>query len=84
MFAQLSRGLAPGGVLYGSTVLGRNAEHNIWGRILVRLHNDLGSFGNVDDSFENLEKALRGEFEEVEIEQVGVVALFVARKPIRS
>ncbi|KZT05753.1 S-adenosyl-L-methionine dependent methyltransferase [Laetiporus sulphureus 93-53] len=84
VFAQLSRGLAPGGVLYGSTVLGRSADHNIWGRILVRLYNNLGSFGNVDDSFENLEKALRGQFEEVEVEQVGVVALFVARKPIRS
>lgn len=79
--ANLAAGLSPGGVLYGSTVLGKGVQHNWAGRILMRLYNRAGSFANYDDGVEDLEKALREKFEDVEVTLVGVVALFVARRP---
>lgn len=81
VFANLKEGLAPGGVLYGSTVLAKGVHHNWAGRVLTWLYNRMGSFGNLQDGLEDLEKALREHFEEVDVSLVGVVALFVARKP---
>ncbi|KAF9810813.1 hypothetical protein IEO21_06793 [Rhodonia placenta] len=84
VFANLSAGLASAGVLYGTTVLGKDAGHSWLGRLFLRRLNQTGIFGNATDTLENLEKALRGSFEEVEIWQTGVVAFFVARKPFRK
>ncbi|KAH9929254.1 uncharacterized protein B0H18DRAFT_223285 [Fomitopsis serialis] len=82
VFAVLSAGLAPDGVLYGATILGKTADHTLLSRALLWLYNRRGWFGNKVDSVENLEKALRGMFEEVQVRVVGVVALFEARRPI--
>lgn len=84
VLANLKAGLAPGGVLYGSTVLAKGVQHNCAGKVLMWLYNRMGSFGNLGDGLEDLEKALRVHFEEVDISSVGVVALFVARKPIAN
>ena len=81
VFANLSAALTPDGVIYGSTVLGYSAGHTWLGSLLVWLYNRWGIFGNAKDSAENLERALKGQFEEVEMKVVGVVALFEARKP---
>ncbi|OCH90742.1 S-adenosyl-L-methionine dependent methyltransferase [Obba rivulosa] len=82
VLATVAPALAPGGVVYGATILGRDAPHNWLGHRLVRAYNDKGIFGNESDTRENLEKALRAAFEDVKVEQVGVVALFEARNPI--
>lgn len=84
VLANLSAALAPDGVLYGATVLGYDVHHNWFGSFLMWLYNRKRIFGNSRDSLENLEKALNGYFEEVEVRLVGVVALFEARKPFRN
>ncbi|MFY9578639.1 MAG: class I SAM-dependent methyltransferase [Gaiellaceae bacterium] len=71
--------LEPGGVLFGSTVLGRGVRHNAFGRILIRAYNKKGIFSNLADDREGLQRALASSFSSVEIEVVGAVVLFSAR-----
>ena len=82
VLATLAPGLAPGGVLYGATILGRHPNHTWLSRALLWLHNWKGWFGNENDEAVYLERALKGYFQEVDVQVVGVVALFEARKPI--
>jgi Methyltransferase domain len=71
--------LAPGGVLFGSTILGRGVAHNLLGRRLMRLYNRKGVFSNLEDDQRGLEQGLASELTDVEIEVVGAVALFAGR-----
>jgi Methyltransferase domain len=71
--------LASGGVLFGSTILGRGVAHNLLGRRLMRLYNRKGIFSNVEDDQWGLERGLASELTDVEIEVVGAVALFAGR-----
>jgi SAM-dependent methyltransferase len=72
--------LKPGGVLFGSTILGRGVRHNALGRMLMRLYNRKGIFANSDDDRDGLERGLAAQFGSVELEIVGAVALFAARR----
>lgn len=81
-FAHLKTFLAPGGVLYGATILGDDAGHNGFGRKLMDVYNRKGIFGNRGDTLEGLQSALRHHFAQVEVQQHGVVALFRAERPI--
>lgn len=71
-----------GGVLFGSTVLGDEVGHNLFGRLLMWLYNRKGFFGNQGDKEEDLREALGRHFREVEVTRVGKVALFEAKVPI--
>ncbi len=70
--------LEPGGVLFGSTILGRGVEHTSLGRRLLRIYNRKGIFSNAEDDERGLERGLASAFEDVRIEVVGAVALFSA------
>jgi hypothetical protein len=71
--------LEPGGVLFGSTILGRGVAHTRIGRRLMRVYNRKGIFSNAEDDERGLERGLASELDGVEIEVVGAVALFAAR-----
>jgi Methyltransferase domain len=71
--------LAPGGVLFGSTILGRGVAHNWLGRRLMRLYNRKGIFSNTEDDQRGLERGLASQLTGIEIEVVGAVALFAGR-----
>jgi SAM-dependent methyltransferase len=71
--------LEPGGVLFGSTILGRGVAHTRIGRRLMHVYNAKGVFTNADDDERGLERGLATKFKDVEIEVVGAVALFAAR-----
>jgi SAM-dependent methyltransferase len=77
-FAHLVRVLRPGGVLFGSTVLGRNVSPNPLARRLLALYNRGGVFSNSGDDAEGLRAALLAHFDRVELEVRGVTALFRA------
>ncbi|EIW52173.1 S-adenosyl-L-methionine dependent methyltransferase [Trametes versicolor FP-101664 SS1] len=81
VFARVVPALAPGGVVYGTTILGKDVRHNWFGGKLMGLYNGKGIFGNAGDSEEGLREALRDAFEEHDLRVEGVVALFSARKP---
>ena len=83
-FDHLLPHLAPGGVLFGSTILGQGEGASAAGRALMRFYNSRRIFGNGDDSLEALRAALDARFEAVAVRQVGAVALFSARAPARA
>jgi SAM-dependent methyltransferase len=82
VFSTLGPHLAPGGVLYGATILGDEARHNWIGRRLMRLYNRKGIFGNKHDTQEVLQSVLTEHFAKVVVWRVGKVALFTAQGPI--
>ena len=71
--------LEPGGVLFGSTILGRGVSHNFLGRRLMRLYNRKGIFSNLEDDRQGLEHGLASQLTDVTVEVVGTVALFAGR-----
>jgi SAM-dependent methyltransferase len=75
--ANLKKYLAKGGVLYGATILGDEAAHNRFGRLLMKTYNRKGIFGNRTDTIDSLRKMLRNQFEWVQVRQHNQVALFV-------
>lgn len=81
--ARLAENVQPlldsGGVLFGSTILGRGVTHTALARRLMRVYNAKGIFSNADDDERGLERGLESAFDDVEIEAVGSVALFTAR-----
>ncbi|GLQ97215.1 class I SAM-dependent methyltransferase [Dyella mobilis] len=81
VFAHLKSHLAQDGVLYGATILGDSAGHNVMGRKLMTVYNEKGIFGNRNDTYEALHHALHQHFEQVEVSLHGKVACFSARLP---
>ncbi|KNG44549.1 methyltransferase domain-containing protein [Stemphylium lycopersici] len=73
--------LRPNGVLFGATILGSGAQHNLFGRFLMMWHNLQGVFSNYDDDVKSIVGALQEVFDEVKWELCGTMLLFEARKP---
>lgn len=71
--------LAPGGTLFGATVLGAEADHTKRSRRAIERLNDNGAFSNLHDRREDLEAALSDRFADPRVEIQGAVALFTAR-----
>jgi SAM-dependent methyltransferase len=74
--------LAPDGVLFGATVLGRSGNHTWLAQRVLTVFNRQGGFDNLDDSEAWLRAALERSFASVEVSEVGSLAVFVARNPL--
>ncbi|WP_055697659.1 class I SAM-dependent methyltransferase [Streptomyces silaceus] len=79
VFRHLRQVLAPGGVLFGSTVLSRGVHHTPVSDAFNRLYQRQGSFHNETDSVPMLHDALERYFDWHWIEVRGSVALFAAK-----
>ena len=77
VLASLAPHLAPGGVLFASTLLPGGG--NGFARFLTKVYNRRGIFGNAGDTLEGLTRMFRAQFSIVEVEQVGQAVLIVAR-----
>lgn len=73
--------LKDGGVIFGSTILGRGVKHNFLAKRLMQAYNARGIFSNRSDSQEDLEAGLRAHFNQYTIGVTGCVALFSASQP---
>jgi SAM-dependent methyltransferase len=73
--------LAPDGVLFGASVLGRSGQHSWLARRVLSAFNRRGAFDNLDDTEDGLRAMLAASFEHVELDTVGSVAIFSARAP---
>lgn len=71
--------LRPGGVLFGSTILGGGVPHNPLARALLGIYNWRGIFSNARDTADDLIVALSQSFHSCTIDIIGCVALFTAR-----
>lgn len=76
--------LSADGVLFGVTLLGIEGHHSGLARALLKIANKRGSFDNLGDTRDGLEAILVDSFSHVEIETIGSLAHFTARRPIRT
>lgn len=81
VFDHVAEFLAPGGVLFGSTILSGGIRCGATAKALMRYYNRKGIFSNTEDTLKGLVDALKQRFREGDVETVGCVALFWARKP---
>jgi SAM-dependent methyltransferase len=79
-FEHAKTALEPGGVLFGSTILGEGVKHTRACRRALKYGNRKGLFCNSKDSLEDLRAALEATFETSEVEVQGSMALFSARR----
>jgi SAM-dependent methyltransferase len=79
--ANVAAVLAPDGVFFGSSVLGRSGQHSWLGRRALAAFNRRGAFDNLDDSAAGLREILSASFENVEMETFRSVVVFRATNP---
>ena len=79
IFRHLKSVLNPGGVIFGTTILGEGTPHNLPAWLLMRLYNQTGLFGNVNDTFAALEHGLQENFSTYTLTVVGCVAFFTGQ-----
>ncbi len=77
----VARVLAPDGVLFGATVLGMSGPQTRLSRAVLRVFNAQGGFDNLDDTEASVRTMLEAEFDDVQLEVVGSLALFAASRP---
>jgi SAM-dependent methyltransferase len=80
--ANVARVMAPDGVLFGASVLGRSARHTRLGRAFLWAFNKRGAFDNLDDTEAGLRDILERSFGHVTLETVAGIAVFVATDPV--
>jgi len=83
VFSHLKPFLNPGGVLFGSTILGQGTPFGPFGRLFMAVYNssllpNSRVLNNKEDCLADLEAALAAVFARHTIEMVGHVALFAA------
>ena len=77
-FQHLKALLAPGAVLFGSTILGDQAKHTLFGKKVLDRFNAIGIFANQLDTEEDLRVSLSAAFAHSEVVVVGATAIFAA------
>ena len=77
----VARVLAPDGILFGASVLGLQGPQTRLSRAVLRVFNKQRGFDNLDDTEDSLRTILGAEFEHVELETLGAVAVFAATGP---
>jgi SAM-dependent methyltransferase len=79
--ANVAAVLAPTGVLFGASVIGRSGHHSRAARGMLSAFNRQGGFDNLDDTEDGLRDILGASFEHVELEIIGSAAVFAATSP---
>ncbi len=80
----VARVMAPHGVLFGASVLGRSGRHTRLGRAFLWAFIRRGAFGYLDDTEAGLREILERSFGQVDVKIVGGVAVFVATDPVAT
>lgn len=79
VFEHLKPLLDEGGVVFGSTILGKDVPQSLAARTLMKFYNAKGIFSDLWDCQHDLEAGLTAHFGEHTIRIEGCVALFSAR-----
>ena len=80
MFKHLKSHMNEGGVLFGSTILGKGTKLNFFAKKLMGVYNKKGIFSNHNDDLDSLVTSLNEHFTDVKVEVIGCVALFSGKK----
>ncbi len=79
VFRHIAAVLKPGGVLFGSTLLGRDVPMSRLARRQMQALNQRGWFSNTNDGLSQLREGLKANFAEYEVRVHGCAALFWGR-----
>jgi SAM-dependent methyltransferase len=79
VFDHCKAALAPGGVVFGSTVLSGGVRHTPMSRWMMERLNRDGTFTNRDDDLHELKTQLDPRFDSTQVKVVGAVGIFSAR-----
>lgn len=79
VFKNLTPFLNPGGVLFGTTILGQGTPKNVFAKTLMRFYNQKGIFGNANDTLVDLEYSLQRNFPTYSLKVIGCVAFFATK-----
>lgn len=79
VFDHLTPSIAPGGVLFGATLLSSGMACSGTARRVLKHYNKRGMFSNEHDSLDDLRRELASRFDRVDIQTFGCAALFVVR-----
>lgn len=82
-FGHIAGRLTDDGVFFGCTILAKGVNRNWLATRLSAAYNGKGIFHNENDDLDGLRAALESAFSEVELEVVGSVGVFSARRPRR-
>jgi SAM-dependent methyltransferase len=87
VFKHLKPLLKPGGVIFGSTILGQGVKFNLLGKLFMRVYNSYLIPGsrvlyNEHDNVTNLTCSLEENFERCSVQVMGTAAFFVAYQPV--
>jgi SAM-dependent methyltransferase len=80
-FEHAHRALAPGGTLFGVTILGKDVDRSPLAAAMIELSNARGILDNRNDGPAELDAVLSAVFPERTIRVRGLLALFTAQKP---
>ncbi len=76
--ANVAEVLAPTGILFGASVIGRSGQHSFAARRFLSAFNRQGGFDNLGDTEDGLREILAASFQDVELETIGSAAVFAA------
>ncbi len=81
VFQHIKPLLSPGGVLFGTTVLGQDSsvQHNLLAQVFMTFYNAKHIFNNQQDTRTSLEHALSQHFADYNVHVIGSTAFFIAR-----
>jgi hypothetical protein len=84
VFDHLAPHVAPGGVVFGSTILGPEEPHSRPAQGVLKGYNRKGIFHNLDDRLDGLTSALSSAFASHAVRREGSVALFSGRTALST
>jgi len=79
VFSYLRPFLKPGGVLFGTTILGEGVGFNLLGRLFMDVYNSRRILNNRNDNLVDLEENLKRNFAKHSLHTVGCVTFFVGQ-----
>ncbi|HEX6292939.1 MAG TPA: class I SAM-dependent methyltransferase [Herpetosiphonaceae bacterium] len=79
VFESLKQVLNPGGVIFGTTILGKNVPQGALARSFLKTYNEKGIFGNAEDTLADLEDVLKEQFHTYTLQTRGCVAFFTGQ-----
>jgi 2-polyprenyl-3-methyl-5-hydroxy-6-metoxy-1,4-benzoquinol methylase len=78
-FKNISSILNPGGVVFGSTILGKGIRNSLMATFALTISNAIGTMSNRGDDLEGLQRNLDKHFSESHLDLVGNEAVFRAK-----
>ncbi|MFC1847690.1 class I SAM-dependent methyltransferase [Chloroflexota bacterium] len=67
------------GIVFGSTILGKDLRHNLFTSLALAISNAIGTMSNMKDDLEGLQNSLRKHFSESHVHLIGNEAIFWAK-----